>query len=460
VNRNFIPAAVNSEKQQYYLVLRDVKSAANAVIGALNVAVATKQSSLIALRFTDPIRERTEDVLNDIIREYNQEGINDKNLISAKTLEFLGKRLVLVARELSSVEGEYQEYRSREGIVNLGDEGRAFLSNIQASDQKMSDLQIQLDILNQIEKYVVKKGQHPGTVPATLGAVDQLFNVLLEKLYSFELDLERLKQTNGDNSPAVIAEEQQITQVKASLLENISSARQSMTARLNAIKQDNSKNSGLLKTVPKKERDLLQISRTQTIKNNIYTFLLQKREETELSSASAVADSRIVNSAESGWAPVKPIPLNIYLIALTVGIFAGVIFVLIREQYNQAVLFRGEIERITNAPILGEVSYDESGETLAIKDGKRTIIAEQFRALRTSLSYIGVRDKSNTILLTSSISGEGKSFMGINLAVSLALTGKKVALLEFDLRKPKVSRMLDISQEPGISNYMAGLNIV
>jgi tyrosine-protein kinase Etk/Wzc len=311
--------------------------------------------------------------------------------------------------------------------------------------------------LSQIEKYIVRKGNSSGTVPSTLGITDPILLQLLDKLYSAELELTNLKANRRRKFAAGCPVQERINQIKPGLLENLNALRQNLVTTQNRLKAEGGINSSQLRAVPQKERKFLEISRQQSIKNNIYTLLLTKREEVALSRAAAVADSRIVNYAEAKGTPVKPIPLNIYLVGLSVGVIIGIVFVLIREQYNQEVLFRTEIERKTDATVLAEILHDDSGETLVIKDGSRTVIAEQFRALRTSLNFIGIQGDKKTILVTSSISGEGKSFTAINLAVSLALTGKKVAILEFDLRKPKISKMMEITQEPGISNYMAGL---
>ena len=444
-------------KGVYYLQVRDIKTSVNNLLGVLTVASAVKESSLIGLKLTDQVPSRAEDILNSLINIYNKAGIDDKNQTTAKTLEFIKNRLLLVTKDLSHVEDTLQQYRTKEGIVDLTDEGKTFLENVQHSDQSISQLQIQLDVLDQVEKYIVNKGPKNGTVPATFGITDPLLNQLLDKLYTSELELDRQSQVAGENSPTIISLKRQVDQIKSSLLENVHTLRQNIIETQNSLQTQANKNNYLLKGVPKKERGLLEINRQQAIINGIYTFLLQKREETALSAASAVADSRVVNYAESNYSPIKPIPLNIYLIGLSMGIIAGVFFVLVREQFNQQVLFRSDIEKATGAPVLAEIMHDESTDALVIKEGKRTIIAEQFRSLRTSLSYIGIQGDKKTILVTSSISGEGKSFMGVNLAVSLAFTGKKVALMEFDLRKPKVSKMMNIAQEPGISNYLAGL---
>lgn len=455
----YIPEAQygKSKDQILYLQVRSVKTAAAIMQGGLTIAPLGKQSSIISLKMADQSPIRAADELNDLINVYNKAGIDDKNGAVANTLQFINNRLITVTKDLNDVEGDLQKYRSDRGIVDLSTQGKDYLDVVNKNDESISQIQIQSDVLNEVEKYIKHKADQAGTVPATVGITDPLLSSLLEKLYDTELLLAHDRETAGENSPAVVSLKEQISQIKSSLLENVSSLRQNLAATKNALQADINKNSDILKTVPEKERALLEINRQQAVKNAIYTFLLQKREDAEISYASAVADSRVVNYAESGGSPIKPIPLNIYLIGLSVGVFFGVFFVLIREQFNRTVVFRSDIETTTGAPILAEVMHDESGETLVIKDGKRTTIAEQFRALRTSLNYIGIQDDKKTLLLTSSISGEGKSFMCMNIAVSLSLTGKKVILLEFDLRKPRVSKSLNIKQEPGISNYLAGL---
>lgn len=444
-------------KGEYFLQIRSVKSAANNLISLLTVGAAAKESSLISLKLADQVPERAEFILNNLIKIYNKAGVDDKNETVANTLDFIANRLVYVTKDLSSVEDSLQQFRTRENITSISDEGKAYLETVQHKDDNLSQIQIQLDVLDQVEKYIVKKEGQRGTVPATAGVADSFLTQLLTQLYGSELELQRQSQISGENSPGIISLKNQIAQLKSSILENVHTIKQNLLTTKNRLQIELNKSNGLLREVPSKERAFLGISRQQAIKNSIYTFLLQKREEAALSAASAVADSRVVNYAESSGVPIKPIPINIYLIGLSVGVIIGVVFVLIREQYNQEVLFRADIEDATDAPVLAEIMHDESSEALVIKDGKRTIIAEQLRALRTSLSYIGIHGDKKTILVTSSISGEGKSFMGVNLAVSLSLTGKKVALLEFDLRKPKISSMLNIVQEPGISNYLAGL---
>jgi len=453
-------------KGNYFLKIQSIKNVAASLYANLNVIAgsgtgssASKASSLISLKFTDNVPLRAEDILNNLIRVYNKAGIDDKNTTTANTLNFVNDRLEIVTKDLSAIENNLQHFRTKEGVIDLTAEGQAFLQNVQRTDESASQVQIQLDVLNNIEKYVVKKGQKPGTVPATLGITDPVLLSLLDKLYLAEMQLDQQMQTSGENSPTVITLNHQIEQIRASLLEIIHNIKTNLVSTADKLKSDINKYSGILNSIPVKERSLLEISREQATKNSIYTYLLQKREESALAYASAVADSRVVNYAETKRFPVKPVPMNIYLIGLFAGLITGVIFVIIKEQYNQEVLFRSEIERNTDVPILSEFVHDSSGDNLVIKDGKRTVIAEQFRALRTSLSYIGsgnIQD-NKTILLTSSISGEGKSFVGLNLAISLSITGKRVIILEFDLRKPKLSKMLEIAQEPGIANYLAGL---
>ena len=445
------------ENEGLYLQLTPVNSLAKDIDKRLIVEAKSKNSSVISLTITDQSAKRAENILNNLIRVYNKAGIDDKNTTAANTLSFIRDRLAIVNSDLSKVEDQIQSYKSKEGIVDLSEQGKLYLGSVQSTDQKLAETQIQLSVLDQIEKYVIKKGDKPGTVPATLSVSDPLLLELLQKLYEAELDLDKIRGTAGENSPSVKALQSDIDRIKPGILENLNSLRKSLLVTEKSLEAQGNRNSEVLKAVPYRERELLAINRKQIIENTIYTFLLQKQEETTLSVASAVAESRLVDEAESSTFPVSPIKVNIYLLGLFIGVFVGAVIVLTKEQYNRSVLFRTDIENQTNAPILGEIVHNPTGETFAIKDGKRTIIAEQFRSIRTSLNYLGINKDRKVILLTSSFSGEGKSFIAINLAVTLTLADKKVVLLEFDLRKPKIIQMLNIPLKKGLSEYMADL---
>lgn len=446
-----------SDNRQYFLQLSNVNDVAKGLVGQLNVFTGGKQSTIVNLKITDLSPKRAEDILNTLIKVYNEASVTDKNATAAATLQFIDNRLKLVINELSTIEMDVQSYKSREGIVDISAEGTAYLSSVQSSDQQLAEVNIQLSVLEQVEKYVIDKNEVGGTVPATLGISDPILLQLLSKLNEAELQLDRLRKTSAENSPSIITVKAQIAQLKPNLLENIRNLKNNLLTTKSKIQGESSKYSSMLRNIPKKEREMLEIGREQGVKQTIYTFLLQKREETALSYASSVADTRLVNPAESSMFPVSPVKFNIYLLGLALGAIAAIGFVLLRETYISNIVFRTELEKATNARIISEILYENSKDIIVVKDGKNNAIAEQFRALRTSLSYLGINTENKTILLTSSISGEGKSFISVNLACSFALTNKKVILLELDLRKPKLSGMLNVHNNPGMTDYLAGL---
>ncbi len=271
-----------------------------------------------------------------------------------------------------------------------------------------------------------------------------------------ELQYIQTKKIVPENNPAVIALVDGINKLKPGILENIQSQRKNLIAGRNDLTATSGRYNSMLKTIPEKEKELLGISRQQSIKNNIYTFLLQKREETALSFSSAVADSRVIDRAESSDVPVSPKRQLIYLASIIAALAMGIGVISIKEMLTRTVQDRKDIEKYTDIPFLGEVMYDRSKSPIVITEGKRSFIAEQFRQLRTSLGYMGIDERHKRILITSSISGEGKSFIAANLGISLALMGKKVVLLELDLRKPKLSEQFNISRTTGLSNYLIG----
>ncbi|SFN26185.1 capsular exopolysaccharide family [Chitinophaga sp. YR627] len=439
----------------YYLRVAGDKVLGGVFLGNLKIAAATKNSNVLRLEYVDPVPQRGMDLLNEVMKAYDNASIDDKNKTASKTMAFVEDRLRIITAELSQVEGQIQEYKTNEGIVDIGEQSKIFLNAVQDNDVRLSEADMQLSTLSAVEQYVRGKKTEDNLVPATLGIADATLLGMLGKLQDAELQYERLKRTTGENSPVLVSLSAQIDKLRPAIMDNIISLRANLEASRAKLSTQNNRFMSMLKGVPSKEKTLLEVSRQQAIKNNIYTFLLEKREETQLQYAAAISDSRIIDLAEAESFPFSPKKSMVMALALIAGIAVVAGFIAVKDLMNHKVMFRSDIEKGTSAPIIAEIMFDKSG-AIAITEGKRTPVAEQFRALRTSLSYIGINGDNKTILVTSSISGEGKSFVAVNLALSLSLTKKKVVLLEFDLRKPKVSKILNVPHHPGISNYLVG----
>jgi tyrosine-protein kinase Etk/Wzc len=444
------------KEQNLYFSLVNVKRTTNNTLKDIKISASSKESTVIDLSIEGEVPKRGEDILNELLKVYNQAAILDKNMLAANTLKFVNDRLGYVVNELDSVEGKLQNFKSRNKITDISAQGKIYLETVAANDQKVSEINMQLAALDQVENYVTNKGGIGGIVPTTFGLADPVLTELLKKLSDLELQYTQMKKIVPENNPAVVSLLDGINKLKPGILENILSQRRNLLAGRNNLSGTNSQYSSMLKTIPEQERELLGISRQQAIKNNIYTFLLQKREETALSFASAVADSRILDKAESSDVPVSPKKRIIYLVALLAATLFGFAIIYIKDILTQTIQQRSDIEKYTDIPFLGEIAFDHSKSATVIAEGKRTFIAEQFRQLRTSLGFMGIDENHKKILITSNISGEGKSFVSINLGISLALMNKKVVMIELDLRKPKLSDQLKISRNVGISNYLIG----
>lgn len=451
LNKNYTP----SDNATFFFSLVNPKSAIAAVDGKLAAAATNKNSSIIKLSFRDEVPQRGEQVLNELLFAYNNAMADDKNTLAVNTLSFLDKRLEKVESELDTVEKKIQKYKAGRGAIDIGTEGRLFLENVSSNDQKMSEIGMQLAVLDQVETYVRAKDMGSSIVPSTLGVSDPVLSQLVNKLYQSELEYESLRKTTAENNPVLVSITDQIQKMKPGIMENIQNQRRSLMASRSNLSATNSTYNSMLQSIPEKERMLIDINREQGIKSELYTFLLQKREEAALSHASATSDTRIIDKADTADTPVSPNKKVIYLSALLIALFSGIGFVYARENFSNKIMFRQQIESLTASPILAEIPYEKSSELIVTNESKRTFTAEQFRRLRITLNQIGVSNLRKRMLVTSSISGEGKSFVAANLAMTLALTGKKVVLLDFDLNNPSLSR-LNVQADAGITEYLQG----
>ncbi len=443
----------DKNNKPYYFTLLPSKLVAAMVSGGLKISPSSKLSSVINLTYTDVSPKIAEDILNELIIAYGEAALKEKNVLAKNTLTFIESRLSIVSKDLDSIEAKLQQYKAGRGAVDISKQGQIYLENVSNVDKQLSDVNMQVAVMDQLEK-TASNPANTGVIPSTLGVNDPALIQQMSNLSTLQQQYDKLKTTVGESNPMLITLADQINKVKPSILNNIKSQRKNLEQSRSNLYASGGMYNGILSTIPQKEKQLLEISRDQNIKQGIYSFLLQKREESELSYASNLSDSKIVNYAMASNAPVSPKKLMIFIAAFAIGLSCPIAFVTIRESLSPKVLYRNEVESLTNIPVIGEINYSKEKNGLVVKSGVRTVIAEEFRKIRVSLLALGIDKDHKKILVTSSISGEGKSFVSANLATSISLTGKKVVLVDLDLHNPGLGEFFGIKEQPGVSDYL------
>lgn len=440
----------------FYFSLIPVKDVSNQILTGLKVVASSKLSSIINLSYRDEVPQRAEDILNQLLVNYDNAGMVEKNSLAKNTLHFVEERLNVIAHDLDSIEKNVQRYKSGSRATDIGTQGQLYLQNVSANDQKLGEVNMQLSVINQVEKAVSTNDNESGVMPSTLGINDPSLTQLMTDLHAAQTQYDKLKKTVAENNPLIVSVADHIVKLKPQILENVQSQRRNLEASKGSLYATNGRYNSMLNAMPQKERQLVDMSRDQNIKNGIYAFLLQKREESELSYASTLSDNRVVNNAQSGKNPVSPNKILIYLCALAASVAVCIAFIGAKESFSRNILYRSEVEAFTSIPIIGEVAFNKSKKELVIQAKKRSFIAEEFRKIRVSLHFLGIDSNKKKILVTSSIPGEGKSFIAANLAISNALTGKKVVLVDLDLHNPGLGKIFEKENDPGVSDYLIG----
>jgi len=374
----------NDKKKPLYFSLFQPKRLAGNIAGQLAVSPSSKLSSVINLFYKDEVPRRAEDILNELINSYSESALVEKNTLAKNTLSFIEERLNVVSRDLDSIERNLQKYKAGRGAVDISKQGQIYLENVSSTDKRLTDVNMQASVLDQLEKSASSPGKL-GVLPSTLGINDPALTQQMNNLSALQLQYEKLKPTVGESNPLLISITEQINQIKPTILSNIQSQRKNLEQSKNSLYATSGAYNSMISSIPQKERQLVEITRDQNIKNGIYSFLLQKREESELSLASSLSDSKVVNFAQSSGVPVSPNKNIIYMMAIAIALACPIAFITAKESFSPKILYRSEIETLTKMPIVGEISFNKTKETLVIESGKRTVIAEEFRKVRVSL---------------------------------------------------------------------------
>jgi tyrosine-protein kinase Etk/Wzc len=436
----------------------------NKVVDDLREAITaepiSKNATVLQLGFEHSVPSKGKAILSRLLEEYSFAALEDKNREASNTLRFIEERLKLVTGELTDVEQDVERYRNVAGITDLSVESSLFLEKVKENDIKLNDVDIQINVLDGVERYV-NSNQGTASAPATLMVNDPVLTQYIGSLSDLELEREKLTKGSGAraSNPYLNTVNTQIENTRQAIKDNLAAQKRSLNVQRSGLRSNNSRLESAIRTIPRKEREYVGIQRQQNIKESLYLTLLQKREETALSYASTVTDSRVVDTASSTSEPISPKTKIILLGAILLGLVLPAGVIELSDMMIDTVQSRKEIEDQTGLNVFGEIGLKDKKDKGNILDSRdRGFIAEQFRTLRTNLQYLntGGKESGITFLLTSSFSGEGKTFVSLNLASSLAALGKKVVILELDLRKPKLSSYMGVTKENGITNYLTG----
>jgi capsular exopolysaccharide synthesis family protein len=444
--------AFESEKKTYFSLI-DPRVVASGYALGLKVS-SNRQSAIIDISYRDPIPQRAVNIIGELITAYQDASQNEATNTAKNTLTYLNERLGVLKSSIDSIEGKRQVYMAANDAINVEGSADLAMQTKAATTQKMDDIRNQDAMLSQVERSVLSSSGSDVVSPKAVQ--DAALAGMMSQLYTSQMEYNRMKKDMGANHPDLIAKANEINKIRPGILENIRTQRASLNAAISGLSSSAGSNSAVIRGSSKKQKDLLEINREHASRSQSFDFLQLKKQETEMALLTVAPAMKVVDKPMAGQSPVSPKKKLIYILAIVgaLGLCVGVITV--KDMLTGKIKYRAEIEKMTSIPIIGEIAFDKSKSPIVIEKGTRSFVAEEFRKLRISLSFLGIDSSHKKILVTSSISGEGKSFIAANLAVSLSLTGKKVVLVDMDLNNPSLSKILSVNQEYGSTELLSG----
>lgn len=422
----------------------------------IKVAQHKKESNIITLTATSTMPERDAALIYQLIEQYNLNALADKNMIARNTAQFIEERLAIITEELSDAEEAVSDYKQKNNIADIQTQASLFLEASSVEQKALAELETQISLVNYVDEFLHDDSKADRLIPANIGIADDALSSSISEYNSLMLQRMRILRTAKEDNPVANQMEFQLASIRENIIATIASVRESLQIRQRNLQAQNTKYNRQIKDAPDQEREYVRVVRQQQIKEKLYLYLYEKREENALMLAATAMPAKIIDVPQRDLQSKSPQLKKILLICIFLGLAfpAGLLYLLIL--FNDKVDDQKEFERLIKAPMLGTIVENSRHTHIAIRDGESTVSAELFRLLRTNLRYVLPAEiKNPVILVTSCINGEGKSYIASNLALSLAMLGKRVALVGLDIRKPRLAVYFNLQNKGHLTDYLA-----
>lgn len=446
---------ISRQYDEYEFLLHPPQALIDQYAGAVQVRPLVNYGSVLEVSMNTKIVDKGSDYVNALMDAFLEYDLKEKNRISENALKFIEEQLYIVEDSLNSVERRMQYFKVENKMLDVDAEFGGVLNSIQQLEESIQSIDFELAYYNTLRTYLVNKtGTYEEIVsPSVIGIADGLLSELIRNLVELSLERRKLLAVVKETHPDVAALDQQIERMKENIFENI----ENLIANTNNKKREYQKKlAGFdrqFAQLPQAESSYSNIFREFKLRENLYTYLLEKRAEAGIAKASNIPDNSIVDYAKRGVL-IFPKKTQNYSYAIGLGFFLPLGFLLIFHYLNNRIMDQIQLKNMIKIPLLGTIGYSDKETNLLVAQHPRSLSSESFRSLRSALFYIASEKKCKKILVTSSISGEGKTYISLNLASAMALSGKRTCIIGLDLRKPKLSNYLEISNKKGLSTFL------
>lgn len=438
-----------------FITCSDQESLISSLLGKLEVERSVKETNLLTLTYQDTEPARADDILNTLVSVYVEESMKDKNQVIQTTSVFIDERLKLINEELGNVESNIEDYRKQNQSADFNWEARISLENRSRYNQQVTELKNQIELVELVQQYLHDPLKNESILPANTGVLSMGLEGMISNYNTAIQEREKLKENAGDKSPAVRSLTNEITSLRRAISQSLRNAKDELGMKLEYARRMQFMEAGRINSIPTQQRYVLSVERQQKIKEELFLYLLNKREENALTSATSESNLHIVDPAY-GAGVAGANSLVILLGALLAGLFIPGLYFYLQPLLDVTVRGRKDIEDNLSIPFLGEIPHNRKKEELVVGKQKRDGVSEAFRIVRANMDFMLNKQKNcQVLMLTSSNPASGKSFASLNLAASLALTGKRTVLLEMDIRKGS-KKGKDGAVLPGVTHFLSG----